>query len=89
MTSLDWQSSTSEAFQKMKLKDQLKHTAKDVGSKSWSSAKNFSLIGGMYAGSECLIESVTFFLGFFFPIEYTSNEKEEGCLMEGMLGRGN
>lgn len=58
MTSLDWQSSLSDEFQKMKLKDQLKFTAKDVGQKCWSSAKNFAVIGAIFSGTECVIESV-------------------------------
>ncbi|KAJ9625949.1 Mitochondrial import inner membrane translocase subunit tim22 [Knufia peltigerae] len=39
------------------VKEQLKRGLKDMGAKSWSSAKNFAMIGGIYSGVECGIES--------------------------------
>jgi len=38
------------------VREQLKRGLKDMGAKSWSSAKNFALIGGVYSGVECTIE---------------------------------
>ncbi|KIV86278.1 hypothetical protein PV11_01896 [Exophiala sideris] len=38
------------------VREQLKRGLKDMGSRSWSSAKNFALIGGIYSGVECTIE---------------------------------
>lgn len=38
------------------LKEQLRRGFKDMGSRSWSSAKGFGMVGAMYAGSECCIE---------------------------------
>ncbi|KAI8393650.1 mitochondrial import inner membrane translocase subunit tim22 [Radiomyces spectabilis] len=38
-------------------KQQLKHALKDMGSRSWSMAKNFAVVGAIYSGSECCIES--------------------------------
>jgi len=40
------------------LKEQLRRGFKDMGSRSYSSAKNFGLIGAMFAGTECVIEGV-------------------------------
>ena len=59
MSSVDWQSTTEE-FQKLSTKEQLKRTARDMGSKTLSSAKNFGKVGAIFSGSECLIEQVSF-----------------------------
>lgn len=42
----------------MPLKEQLRKGFKDMGVRSYSSAKNFGLIGAIYAGTECCIEGV-------------------------------
>lgn len=39
-------------------REQLRRGFRDMGSRSYSSAKNFGLIGAMFAGTECCIESV-------------------------------
>lgn len=39
-------------------RDQLKHGFKDMGKASYSSAKNFGLIGTIFAGTECCIEGL-------------------------------
>lgn len=44
------------------LKEQLRRGFRDMGSRSYSSARNFGLIGAMFAGTECCIESVS---GYF------------------------
>ncbi|KAK5193959.1 Mitochondrial import inner membrane translocase subunit tim22 [Exophiala xenobiotica] len=38
------------------VREQLKRGLKDMGAKSWSSAKNFAMIGSIYSGVECTIE---------------------------------
>ena len=57
MSSVDWQS-TSEEFQKLTTREQLRLTAKDMGSRTWASAKNFGMVAGIFSGTECLIEQV-------------------------------
>lgn len=40
------------------LKEQLRRGFKDMGTRSFSSAKNFGLVGAIFAGTECCIEGV-------------------------------
>ena len=40
------------------LREQLRRGFKDMGMRSFSSAKNFALVGAMFAGTECCIEGV-------------------------------
>ena len=40
------------------LKEQLRRGFKDMGSRSFSSAKNFALVGAIFSGTECCIEGV-------------------------------
>ncbi|KAI8913927.1 mitochondrial inner membrane translocase subunit Tim17/Tim22/Tim23/peroxisomal protein PMP24 [Powellomyces hirtus] len=56
MSSVDWGMNTEE-FQKLSTKEQLKLTARDMGKRSFSSAKNFATVGAVFAGTECLIET--------------------------------
>lgn len=42
---------------KLPMKEQLKRGFKDMGSRSWSSAKNFGKIGLIFSSCECVIES--------------------------------
>ncbi len=42
------------------LREQLRRGFKDMGTRSFSSAKNFGLVGAMFAGTECCIEGVRF-----------------------------
>ena len=41
------------------LKEQLRSGFRDMGTKSFSSAKNFGLVGAIFAGTECCIEGVS------------------------------
>lgn len=43
---------------KLPVREQLRRGFKDMGSRSYSSAKNFGLIGAIFAGTECCIEGV-------------------------------
>lgn len=40
------------------LKEQIRNGFKDMGSRSFSSAKNFGMVGAIFAGTECCIEGV-------------------------------
>lgn len=40
-------------------REQLKHGLKDMGTRSFSSAKNFALVGAIFSGTECCIEGVS------------------------------
>lgn len=41
---------------KLPMREQLRRGFKDMGSRSWSSAKNFGKIGGLFSICECTLE---------------------------------
>lgn len=57
MSSVDM-GTTTEEFQKMTTREQLKWTLRDMGNRSYSSAKNFGMVALLFSSSECVIESV-------------------------------
>ena len=57
MSSVDMGTTTDE-FQKMTTREQLKWTLRDMGRKSLSSAKNFGMVALLFSSSECVIETV-------------------------------
>ncbi|KAI1097010.1 mitochondrial import inner membrane translocase, subunit Tim17/22, partial [Rostrohypoxylon terebratum] len=62
------------------LRQQLKVGFKDMGSRSYSTAKNFGLVGLMFAGIECGIEGYRAKNDLF-------NGTAAGCLTGGILAR--
>ncbi|KAI0834580.1 mitochondrial import inner membrane translocase, subunit Tim17/22 [Hypoxylon sp. FL0890] len=62
------------------LRQQLKVGFKDMGSRSYSTAKNFGLVGLMFAGIECGIEGYRAKNDMF-------NGTAAGCLTGGILAR--
>jgi hypothetical protein len=44
------------AMADLPLKEQMKRGFKDMGSRSYSTGKNFALVGSIFAGTECCIE---------------------------------
>lgn len=64
----------------MPLRDQLRHGFKDMGTRSWSMAKNFGKVGGLYAGIECGVEGLR-------AKNDLANGVAAGCLTGGLLAR--
>ncbi|TPX75120.1 hypothetical protein CcCBS67573_g03610 [Chytriomyces confervae] len=63
MSSMDMSSQMEfEKYQNMSTREQIRHTLRDMGSRSYATAKNFAIVGAVFAGSECVIESVRLFL---------------------------
>ena len=60
-------------------KQQLRAGLKDMGSKSYSSAKNFAMIGALYSGTECCVEGLR-------AKNDLTNSVVSGCLTGGILG---
>jgi import inner membrane translocase subunit TIM22 len=44
------------AIQSLPLREQLRRGLRDMGSRSYSSARNFGKVGAIFAGTECCIE---------------------------------
>lgn len=47
-----------QQISQLPLKEQLRRGFKDMGTRSYSSAKNFALVGAIFSGTECCIEGV-------------------------------
>jgi import inner membrane translocase subunit TIM22 len=60
------------------LREQLKRGFKDMGARSFSSAKNFGKVGAIFAGTECCIE------GYRGKNDLT-NGVMAGCITGGVL----
>ncbi|PVU86120.1 hypothetical protein BB559_006012 [Furculomyces boomerangus] len=59
-------------------KQQVKETLKDMGKKSYSSAKGFAMVAAIYSGSECIIES-------YRAKNDIYNAVSAGCVTGGIL----
>ncbi len=79
------------------LREQLRRGFKDMGSRSFSSAKNFALVGAIFSGTECCIEGVRLtkvrlcilltYLGYQFRAKNDlKNGIAAGCITGGVLG---
>ena len=51
-------STAGQQLANLPLREQLRRGFKDMGTRSFSSAKNFGLVGAIFAGTECCIEGV-------------------------------
>lgn len=60
-------------------RQQLRHGFKDMGARSYSSAKNFGIVGALYSGTECCIEGLR-------AKNDLTNSVAAGCLTGGILG---
>ena len=54
-------SGPGQALTDLPLKEQLRRGFKDMGLRSFRSAKNFGMVGAIFAGTECCIEGVWIF----------------------------
>ncbi|EMR10223.1 hypothetical protein PNEG_01495 [Pneumocystis murina B123] len=57
MSSISMDISVDHKIYDKSFKEQLKYGFKDMGKRSWLSAKNFATVGAIFSGSECCIES--------------------------------
>jgi len=69
----------SQAISGMSTREQLKHGFKDMGARSFSSAKNFGKIGALFAGTECVIEG-------YRAKNDLANGIAAGCVTGAILG---
>ncbi|KAI9676429.1 MAG: Mitochondrial import inner membrane translocase subunit tim22 [Caeruleum heppii] len=60
-------------------REQVRRGLKDMGSRSFSSAKNFALVGAIFSGTECCIEG-------FRAKNDLGNGVAAGCITGGALG---
>ncbi|SMQ53544.1 unnamed protein product [Zymoseptoria tritici ST99CH_3D7] len=72
--------SAAAEIEKIPMRQQIKAGFKDMGKSSWSSAKNFGYIGGVYSGSECVIEG-------FRGKNDLANGVAAGCFTGGFLAK--
>ncbi|KXS16894.1 mitochondrial import inner membrane translocase, subunit Tim17/22 [Gonapodya prolifera JEL478] len=54
MASIDW--NANEEYLRMTTRQQLRQTMRDMGTRSYSTAKNLAVVGTIYSASECVIE---------------------------------
>lgn len=66
------------AMQDLPVREQLKRGFRDMGSRSFSTAKNFAVIGALFQGTECCIE------GFRAKNEM-KNSVAAGCISGGLM----
>ena len=78
MSSLSMESTDAAIYDKP-FKEQMKIGFRDMGKKSFSTAKNFGLVGSIFAGSECCIEA-------FRAKNDLYNSASAGCFTGGVLG---
>ena len=69
---------TAAKITSLPLREQLRQGFKDLGSRSYSSAKNFGKVGAIFAGTECCIEG-------FRAKNDLKNGVMAGCITGGVL----
>ncbi|KAI8338937.1 mitochondrial import inner membrane translocase subunit Tim17 family protein [Chlamydoabsidia padenii] len=79
MSSFEYAGPTmSEEMVQQSTKQQLKTAFKEMGTRSWSMAKNFAAVGAIYSGTECAIES-------YRAKNDLVNSAAAGCFTGGLL----
>lgn len=56
MSSVDY--NPASTYTGMTTRQQMAFTLRDMGARSYSTARNFAVVGGLFAGTECVIETV-------------------------------
>lgn len=73
-------SASATAISSLPLRKQLAHGFKDMGARSWSTAKNFGAVGALFSGIECGIEGLR-------AKNDLGNGVAAGCLTGAILAR--
>ncbi|KAK3308163.1 Tim17/Tim22/Tim23/Pmp24 family-domain-containing protein [Chaetomium strumarium] len=73
-------SAAATTISSLPLKKQLAHGFKDMGARSWSTAKNFGAVGALFSGIECGIEGLR-------AKNDIGNGVAAGCLTGAILAR--
>ncbi|KAL3895910.1 MAG: hypothetical protein SGCHY_004412, partial [Lobulomycetales sp.] len=55
MSSVDY--NPASTYTGMTTRQQMAFTLRDMGARSYSTARNFAVVGGLFAGTECVIET--------------------------------
>ncbi|EPE02308.1 mitochondrial import inner membrane translocase subunit tim-22 [Ophiostoma piceae UAMH 11346] len=71
---------TYAALSNLPLREQLRQGFRDMGSRSWSTAKNFGTVGALFSGIECGIEGLR-------AKNDIANGVAAGCLTGAILAR--
>ncbi|KAJ0416382.1 Tim17/Tim22/Tim23/Pmp24 family-domain-containing protein [Aspergillus carlsbadensis] len=82
MASMSYDSSFTpqgKAISDLPWRQQVRTGFKDMGARSWSSAKNFGIVGALYSGTECCIEGLR-------AKNDLTNSVVSGCITGGILG---
>lgn len=72
--------STTAPLTSLPLRQQVRLGLKDMGARSFSSAKNFGIVGTIFAGTECCIESLR-------ARHDAYNAVSSGCITGGILAK--
>lgn len=78
MSSLQIETTDSKIYD-MPFKEQMRVGFRDMGKKSYSTAKNFAIVGSIFAGSECCIEA-------YRAKNDLYNSASAGCFTGAVLG---
>ncbi|CAO3692843.1 unnamed protein product [Umbelopsis ramanniana] len=79
MSSFEYAGPTvTDEMAKQTTKQQMKSALKDMGTRSYSMAKNFAVVGAIYSGTECCIES-------YRAKNDLYNSASAGCITGGLL----
>lgn len=72
---------TKTAISDLPWRQQLRHGFRDMGQRSWSTAKNFGKVGALFSGIECGIEG-------YRAKNDLGNGVAAGCATGALLARG-